>query len=338
MENTATATPPAKAPGIDPKATADPKANANGAAGAQPTPGKEPTGKEAVKNAIAEAVRKYKVSDNGVEREATEEDFLELLKEHKAKVIMEGQEHEIPYEELVKGYQARQVSAKRFEEAARIQKNAQRFIQLLRGNTAAVLAQLQIDPVEFAKSIIKKQIEFEGMNEDQKKAYELEQQYRQEKERREALERQQQEAEEAEARQYFQGEYTRKIVEGLESAGLPRTEWCVKQMAMYFAHGLRKGIRLDPARVANVVKEDLQRHMKQLYGATSEKDLLSVVGEDFASKIRKADLAKLDPGAGGAVDPSKVPPAPPAEGAEPPKKMTMAEWKERNEKILRGEL
>lgn len=328
METTTTATPPSgKPPVIDPKATPDPKANANGA---QPNAGTPGDGGAAVKAATEAAIKKYKflsVEADG-EKEVT---LADILKDHKEKILEDGQEVEVPWEELKKGYQARKVSAKRFEEAAKVMKNAQRFIQLLKQDPAQVLPHLGIDVDEWVKQRMLKKIELANMNPEEKRVHEMTEKMKAlEEEKRQLIEAKNAERE-AELRKHFDSEYSKDIIAGLESVGLPKTPATVKRIAYYLHQGVVRGIKLTAAQVAPLVKSDYQREMQELFGALPEKELLNVVGEDFAGKVRKVDLARLNPGSGGTPPPSK-PPAP--KDDQPVKKMTMEEWKERNRKIM----
>lgn len=332
MDNpTPTATAPApKAPVIDPKAKApaDPKANANGApAGDAPA-----NGAAAVKAATEAAIKKYKflhVDESG-EKEVT---LADILKDHKEKILEDGQEVEVPWEEVKKGYQARKVSAKRFEEAARVMKNAQRFIQMLKQDPAQVLPHLGIDVDEWVKQRMLKRIELANMTPEEKKHHETMEKLKameaEKKEREEA----ETAAKEAELRKHFDTEYTKDIVGALENAGLPRTPHTIKRIAYYLHQGVVRGIKLTAQQVAPLVKADYQREMQELFGAVPEKELLNIVGEDFAGKVRKVDLARLDPAAGGTPTPAG-PPAPVDDKPQP--KLTMEEWKERNRRIMEG--
>jgi len=330
MNPTPTATPPApKAPVIDPKnpPPADPKSGAEGKSetGASPA-----SGGAAVKAATDAALKKYRflsVEATG-EKEVT---LADILKDHKEKILEDGQEVEVPWEELKKGYQSRKVSAKRFEEAARVMKNAQRFIQLLKEDPGNVLPHLGIDPDEWAKARLLKRIELAQMTPEEKHVHEMTEKMKAlEEEKRQLMEAKNSERE-AELRKHFDTEYSKDIVGALETVGLPRTPATVKRIAYYLHQGLTRGIKLKAAQVAPLVKEDYKREMQELFGALPEKELLNVVGEDFAGKVRKVDLARLDPGSGGTPPPSG-PPAP-IDG-KPAPKLTMEEWRERNRKIM----
>lgn len=328
MNPTPTATPPApaKAPVIDPKAPLDPKANANGA---QPGAGTPPeNGAAAVKAATDAAVKKYRflsVEESG-EKEVT---LADILKDHKEKILEDGQEREISWDELKKGYQARQVSAKRFEEAARVMKNAQRFIQMLKEDPAKVLPHLGIDVDQWVKDRMLKRIELANMTEEQRKVHDMTEKMKaMEDEKRQRADAETA-AKEAELRKHFDTEYSKDIIGALEAVALPRTPSTIKRIAYYLHQGVVRGIKLTAAQVAPLVKADYQREMQELFGALPEKELLNVVGEDFAGKIRKVDLARLQPGGGGTPPPG-APPAP----AEPKPKMTMEEWRENNRKRM----
>jgi len=105
---TPTAPPAPKAPVIDPKAKTPPTPPPEkaGADNGQPPAGGQPpaTGAAAVKAATDAAIRKYKhvVIDDTGEKEVT---LADILKDHKEKILEDGQEVEVPFEELKKGYQ-----------------------------------------------------------------------------------------------------------------------------------------------------------------------------------------------------------------------------------------
>ena len=56
---------------------------------------------------------------------------------------------------------------------------------------------------------------------------------------------------------------------------------------------LQNGVELPMSSTVDLVREDYEQDLKEVFGGASAEQILKLVGEDTAAKIRKHDLAKL---------------------------------------------
>ena len=92
---------------------------------------------------------------------------------------------------------------------------------------------------------------------------------------------------------HYANEFEGKIMEGLNSQGIPKTPTTVKRMAQLMAKNLEHGLDLAPQQLAELVKQDYIKEIQELFGSTESDALLNLLGEGVSNKIRQADLKKL---------------------------------------------
>jgi hypothetical protein len=97
-------------------------------------------------------------------------------------------------------------------------------------------------------------------------------------------------------------------------------------MAELMQKNLQHGLELEPAHLAQIVKEDYQKELVSLIGGSDADQILAMFGEDVAKKIRLADLAKLK---AGQFQPKVQNDNQPKQNTSP-KPLTMSEWRRQN--------
>jgi hypothetical protein len=246
----------------------------------------------------------------------------------RVQVQVDGETFEVDEAELVKGYQRARASAKRFEEASKLQKTAQRVLEALQSDPMSILSHpsLGINAREVAERYLLSQIENEMLTPEQRQA----------KAEREELDRyrnEQRERAEAEKKAHFENlkgqyasQYERQFTEVMDKTGVPKTAETVARMAKYLRQAVANGHEPDLYDVAELVKEDIAAEQRAVYGSLEGDKLLQILGDDVAEKVRKAQLAKLQ-GAPGI--PSHAPQAPQSRPVDDtPKRMNEHEWRE----------
>lgn len=270
---------------------------------------------------------------DGVVPEAVEAQPTDIKK---YKVKIDGEELEVDEAELLAGYQTRKAADKKFQEAAMTRKQAEEFISLLKTDPVKVLSHpgLGVDFRQLAEQYLVQQLEEEMLDPRDREL----KKYKAMVEEQETLKKQElerQQAEQAEQlRQRYTEDYTNQIVTALQTSGLPKTERTVKAMAQYMHLGLQHGVDLKAAEVVELVKQDYINAQKELFGALDGDTLLSILGEDVANKIRKSDVKRLKSPEKVLQRPAAQPPA-----THPPKTkgISKEEWRERLERLKRGE-
>lgn len=184
---------------------------------------------------------------------------------------------------------------KKFLEAARARKEAIRFFKMAKENPREFLSKTGLDPKKFAYDEVAKdiqdklrdprEVELEAakkrLEEFEKKDADAREKTRQEK--------QDQEAKAMEAR------FHKEIIEALESTpALPKNGFTVARIAKYIDTVRDKtGVLLSAKEVASVVEKDILQEIRGVVNGASAEKLISLIGEDGITAIRKYDLARL---------------------------------------------
>lgn len=225
------------------------------------------------------------------------------------KVVLDGEELELPLDDIVKGYQKAQVSSKRFEEAARMRKEAE---QLKEGLAAVLRSENPEETAEFLSKAFG--VDFRKMAEDyllakmeeeetekkltpeQKRIRELEREHarrQQEDQQRQQTEAQQKHEEET--LRYYE-EYTKGVTNELKRLNLPMTTTMVKRagdaMAAHLAV-LGPNEDIDMAEAVESARDGFRSEFQEYLSAMDGKALLEEIGTDLLQKIRKADVAAV---------------------------------------------
>jgi hypothetical protein len=230
------------------------------------------------------------------------------------KLKMDGQEIDLPEEEVIKLAQQAGVSGRRFQEAAALRKQAEQVLELLQTKPAEALKKLVPDTKAYRQlledeltDIIKREAE----SPEQKKIREQEDQLKAyaEKERQVEEARKQKEKEDADAArtkdeqekmEKYSKQYTEIFTKALDETGLPKNAYTMKRMAELQKVNLKKGLNLDASSLATIVKQDYdQEHNARLEqfkspdGKFDGERLLAFFGEDIVKALSKAQIKRL---------------------------------------------
>lgn len=259
--------------------------------------------------------------------------------ERKFKVKINGAEQEVSEKELLEGYSTRRAADEKFREAAMTRKQAEDFIRLLKEDPAKVLTdpRLGIDARKWAEEFLLKQLEDEMLDPREKELRKYKQQLEEYEAQKKAEKEAVEQARVAELQAKYTEEYTKDITSALDSSGLPKTEHTVKRMAYYMHQALKRGMDLKAGDVVELVKQDYISEQRALYGSLDGDMLLQLIGPDIADKIRKYDVAKVKNPNANAKTPEKQPE--PNQERKQSKKPSMSrdEWREKMDKLKRGE-
>lgn len=185
----------------------------------------------------------------------------------------------------------------KFEEAARLRKENEKFESTLKKNKIQALIDKGFTPEEIREEFeawyTQQFIEPETLTPDQKKSKdqerELERYRTQEKERTEKEQREQQEKTTAQQREFLQGQ----IIEAIEKNGLPKNKWFAQRMAFYMRENLNNGWEAPMELIVSQVKKDHREINSGISEDSSVEQLLEHFGEGIINKIRKHDLEQI---------------------------------------------
>lgn len=223
-----------------------------------------------------------------------------------------------------------------WQEAAKMKKDADAFMQRLKENPKAVLADknLGIDFRKVAEEYLWEQLQDEQMSPQEKAQREKERRLEileAEKAKRDEYETEQQRM--AEHQHYIQ-EYDQKISKALASSGLPKTSGTVRRVAEYMKLDIDAGIDRDPIEYIDAVRSDYLADIQELLGSMEGEALIKMLGDESAKKMRMADLKRLKsttPKEGHVFVPGKG-----MQKADAPKKLSGKDWERDVMKSLMG--
>ncbi len=205
------------------------------------------------------------------------------------RVKVDGEEFDVDLDELKAGYSRNRAAQKRFQEAAELKTQVQKFVGNLRsGNPDVIetlLRKVGVDPVKVAESILTKQLEELSLPEAERGKRDVQRQ-------REALERERQEWEQqrsehvvASEAQTLQRQYTQEVTNSLTTAGLPVSQGMIVRVAAEMEQGIRGGYEVSVRDAVALVREDLHGMAKRL----STETLAKITGSmETAEALKRA--------------------------------------------------
>jgi len=193
-------------------------------------------------------------SEEGSQQEQSaakkEAEEVKKLNKLKLKVFGEEIEEDLPFEieenpevveYLTKQLQLSKAAQRAMQENSTYKQQVNQFLSSIKSNTKEVLAQMGIDPREFAAQVIEEELKRQQMTPEQLELEELRQEKKrleeERKKEREDFERK--ELERAEALEFERVE--NGISQALEASDLPKSPRTVQRIAYYMHEGLKKG-------------------------------------------------------------------------------------------------
>lgn len=233
----------------------------------------------------------------------------------------------------------------KFEEASAMYKKAQQVFEAFKdkGNIERALQMLGYEnPRGVLEEILLEHIKLESMTPEQREAHENREKLKSFEQEKIDRENQAKELRHQQLTEHFSGEYQKAIIKAIPSSGLPVNEETIGRVAFYMNAALTQlGKEMTPEQVIPLVREDYQNSLRRFISASDASVISELLGEDGLKKIREFELSRLNGNKG------RIPNAPPSKGLSrgddaPPvpaakKGMTIEEFRERNERIKRGE-
>lgn len=239
------------------------------------------------------------VAKNGTPQQKVE--AKKMLKQLRLKI--DGQEYdeqlpfEIPDDEKSREWMTRHLQKakgadKRFQESKQLEDQVKQFVQSLQNDPKSVLAQIGIDPEEFATSFIEEKLKRSQMSPEQLEKIELQEKL---KKLEEESKKKEEEYTNREKERLFKQERERidlQMGQAIEKSDLPKSPYVVKKMAEYMMAGLANGLDVTPDDVLPLVREDIMKDVQQMFSLMPEDVIESVVGKEVFNKVRKRNVAK----------------------------------------------
>jgi hypothetical protein len=218
------------------------------------------------------------------------------IKKLKLKVDGEEFEEEVDLdndEYLVRQLQLAKMAQKRAQAYSQLEKEVTDFINQLRSNPKKALASdiVGLDIKKLAAEIIEEEIERSQKSPEVLEKERLEEELKQLKAEREREKEERRKRELAERQQKEFERYDMLFEKALKGTDLPKTPYFVKRMADWMLLGLENGIELEPQEVANLVRDELQQDLNQMFELMPEEVIEKFIGEKNFERVRKKKLA-----------------------------------------------
>jgi hypothetical protein len=229
----------------------------------------------------------------------------------KLKLKLDGQDIELPEEEILKLAQMSGSAQKRWQEAAAEKKRTVEVLEFLKANPKEALKRLGIDVRKFSEETLTEIIKQEQESPEAKKVREYEEKLR-EYEARDNETKAEQEARQIEAERAkiiaakqeetnkWVRQYDQLFTAALAKADVPKTPRSVARMAQLQKLNGAKGYNLDADSLAKIVSEDYQKELQDQVGGfkTAEGKLdgdkiMSYFGDAIIEAVTKAKISKL---------------------------------------------
>lgn len=209
------------------------------------------------------------------------------------KIKVDGKEMELPETEVLELASAGRASNQRFQEAAKMKREAEQVLQFAKANPKEFFQKTGMNAREWAEKYLLEELQNEAMSPEQKKAKENEDELRKyrDKEKTDADQKHQEEIKQkiGSERERLDKLFTTALFE----SGLPRTPFTVRRMAELQLINIKNKYELNPSQLAKLVKEDYVTEQKALLGSLDGDQLIEFLGPDNAKKFSKAQIAKL---------------------------------------------
>jgi len=211
----------------------------------------------------------------------------------KLKLKLDGQDVEMPESEVIALAQQGKTSAKRFQEASQLKRQAEEILKAVEENPGEFLTKKGKNIRDWAEDFLVNELKKESMSPEQRRAAENEIKIKEyETEKKQAADaKRKQEMDDLQA--HHAENYNKLFVDALSKSGLPKTAYTVKRMAELQLVNIKKKLELNPDQLAKVVREDYMAEQKSLFGAYDGDQLLEALGPELVKKLSKAQIAKL---------------------------------------------
>jgi hypothetical protein len=197
-------------------------------------------------------------------------------------------------EYMTKHLQMSKMGSKRASDFSALEKEVVQFVTELQQNPKKALSNpnFGLDLKKLAAEIIEEEITNSQKSPEQleKEKYLAELEALKEERKKEKEDFEKRELERLQSSEYER--YDRMMSQALEKTDLPKSPYVVKKIADYMLMGLQEGYNVEPADVIPLVREEIQREIKEMFGAMPDDVVEGFVGKDKLNSIRKKNLAK----------------------------------------------
>lgn len=218
-----------------------------------------------------------------------------MLRKFKLKVDGEEIEEELDLadeQKLIKILQLARVAPKRLQE---VHDEKKKLFELAKQfeDPKALLERMGDKGTTIAEEILLKKLQAEMMSPEQRQLQELQSKLAR-YEQQEAETKQRQEQEQLNKMEQQQAEHYQKvIIDALTKTGLPPSTEMIKRAAGLLSKNLELNLELDADDLASEIMKETKSIIQSLVKSAEGQQLLNILGDDAAKKLRKHDIDTL---------------------------------------------
>lgn len=218
-----------------------------------------------------------------------------IVQGYKTKVKIDDNEQEVSFDDLRRGYQLRQASDRRMNEAHKQKEQVQQFLQLVKSNPKQAFRELGLDPLKFSEETLTEHIQSLKMSPEQKammeREAELQRREAELKQTEEQRKAQEQAALEAQAAQQLDAELT----EALQAEQFPKSVYAIKRVANIMREYMIQGHQISARDAVRIAKQDIEAEVRDFMDNLPPEQIERMTPKAYEN-MRKAALAKATGG------------------------------------------
>lgn len=287
-----------------PSAVPEPAKKQEQVASATPTPSADGAGHKqtSASKAIDEVMATVKGAKPDVVDDV-EDDAADIIEDpkkaevaRKHKLNVKGKDVEVDDKELLKRAQMGFAAEEKWQEASKMRKQVEGFIQLLQKDPGQALEKLGFDVDKLAEARIQQRIEEMKKSPEQ---LELEKIKREHESLLAERERERQEGHQREM-QRMQNDYAvqveNEIMQALDNPdfGLPKSPYFIKRIADVLIYDINKNGKqtLSASKAAEIVRDEVKSEWQEVYQLSPDEVFEQMIGKDRLNKYRRSKIKK----------------------------------------------
>jgi len=232
------------------------------------------------------------VEDDGSDLETDLKKAEAAAAKLRKKLKVGGKEIEVDEDELVKRAQMGYSAEEKWQEASKMRKQVDTFINMLQQDPAKALEKMGFDVDALAEARIQQRIEEMQKSPEQ---LELERVRRENQEIKAEREKEKQELQNREIQrmqEQFAVQIENDITSALDSSefGLPKSPYFVKRIADVMIYGLKNGKEISAKRAAEIVRDEVKTEWNEMFSVSSDDAFERLIGKDRLNKYRRSKI------------------------------------------------
>lgn len=228
-------------------------------------------------------------------------------KAYKFKIDDQEVTEEYTDEEVLKHLQKAKGADKRFQEAATLKQQTERFYQMLKDQPLDLIEKLHGDKArQMMEERLWAKIQREQMDPKERELVETKERLQQMEAEKKAFDEKQQQEQFERLKNQHATNFDKEIRDALAANGKPVTSYAYKRVAHYMLQAMTEGRTIAAKDAVPLMDGDLQTDLRAMFETVSEDHILQLLGDPVLEKVRKADLKRVR---GGNV-PTPPPPVP----------------------------